>query len=204
MEIKTEKLGKRFGNQWIFRNLDLFFKENKSYAITGPNGSGKSTLLQVLAGIIPSSAGKIMYSQNNQPLAEEELYKHQFFVSPYQELPEEFSLTELLDYHLSFRKLIKGMERDDLINTLNLWPHRSKQISLYSSGMKQRVKLGLALFSEASLIILDEPATNLDEQNINWYRNAAIDRMGDALMLIGSNQKYEYDFCSEIINITQV
>ncbi|MFN6946777.1 MAG: ATP-binding cassette domain-containing protein [Cytophagaceae bacterium] len=203
MDIHVENLGKRFGNQWIFKNLNLSFHKNRSYAITGPNGSGKSTFLQILAGIIPASLGSVKYLEDSVEVPDDKVFEQQFFASPYQELPEEFSLKELLEYHVSFRKLRNDISPDQLIDILNLGPNKNKEIRFYSSGMKQRVKLGLALYSETDVIILDEPATNLDIQNIEWYRREVSQRIKDTLVLIGSNQPYEFDFCSDVIDITK-
>src|SRR5690349_7360235 len=121
MQIVTEKLGKRFNLEWIFRDLNLNFQTNKSYAITGPNGSGKSTLLQIISGIIPHSEGSIIYSDhNNKNIPAEEIYKYVSIASPYQELIEEFTLAEHIDFHLKFKKIKNNISRKQLIDILQL------------------------------------------------------------------------------------
>ena len=76
-----------------------------------------------------------------------------------------------------------------------------KLISNFSSGMKQRLKLGLAFFSESSIAFLDEPTSNLDEKGVNWYLENVREILNKKLVFISSNQKHEYDFCSELIHI---
>ena len=77
-----------------------------------------------------------------------------------------------------------------------------KQIKFYSSGMKQRVKLGLAFFSKTDILILDEPTSNLDKTGIAWYQSLIQNYTQDKTILIGSNQENEYIFCQNILNIT--
>ncbi len=202
MQLTLDKIGKRFQKEWIFRNVCLSFFSGKSYAITGNNGSGKSTLLQVIAGIIPSSEGTISLSVDGKNIAGENLYSFLSIATPYMELIEELTLSELVDFHIGFKPLTCSKEVfiDQL---LGLEHAKGKEIRNYSSGMKQKVKLGLALFSKSQLILLDEPTSNLDLQNIEWYNNhlKAVSAQKDKLIIICSNIVQEYDFCDEIISV---
>src|SRR6478736_1326613 len=100
MKIIAENIGKRFTREWIFRNLNLSFETNKSYAITGANGSGKSTLLQLLTGSMPLTEGKLIYLNQETEIHPDNYFKHLSIATPYQELIEEFTLAELLAFHL--------------------------------------------------------------------------------------------------------
>jgi ABC-type multidrug transport system ATPase subunit len=201
MRIEVENLGKRFSSQWIFKDINIDFQPNKSYAITGPNGSGKSTFLQIISGIAPLSKGKISYLKDGNLVDIEDLYQNIYFCAPYQELPEELTLSELVDFHTKFRHFRNNISTQDFLGHIGLFKNKDKQIKFFSSGMKQRVKLGLALYSQASLIVLDEPTTNLDQVGIEWYRSEISNLLSDNLILIGSNQMYEYDFCDHVFNI---
>ncbi len=68
--------------------------------------------------------------------------------------------------------------------------------------MKQRLQLGLAVFSNAEVLLLDEPTSNLDEENISWYIQLLSRNMDNRIVLISSNQKHEYNFCDEQIKIS--
>lgn len=202
MQIVAEKLGKRFNLEWIFRNLDLNFQDNISYAITGSNGSGKSTLLQILLGIMPYSEGKIIYSNKDKSIIPaEDIYKHISIAAPYQELIEELTLSEHIDFHLKFKKFKSGISKETFIETLNLKKSSHKEIRFFSSGMKQRVKLGLAIYTDSPILLLDEPTTNLDNQGADWYREEIQKSIKNRLVIICSNQRQEYDFCDEVIPI---
>ena len=200
MQIVVQNLGKSYNYDWIFRKLDYTFKEGGSYAVTGPNGSGKSTLLQVLAGIIPESEGKHFYmlDREYQP---EDYYKFISFASPYLELFEELTLKEHLRFHFKLKKSRDGMPHEEIAKHLYLEDALDKQIKNYSSGMKQRLKLGLALFSEVPITFLDEPTSNLDDRGKNWYMEQIQNVLNKRILIVASNNPFEYSFCKESIVI---
>lgn len=201
MVIEVEKLGKKYAKEWIFRNLTARFDSKFSYAITGPNGSGKSTLIQILSGAFLPTEGSIYYTLKDKNITEEEIYQHLDIITPYLELIEEFSLEEFLTFHFRFKKLKSGLSLNDFIALVYLENDRSKLIQNFSSGMKQRLKLGLAFFSESKICLLDEPTSNLDEQGIAWYLKHVKAILAEKLVIISSNQLKEYDFCDNIIHI---
>jgi ABC-type multidrug transport system ATPase subunit len=200
--ITAKDLDKRFNREWIFRKLSYQFIAGNIYAITGPNGSGKSTLLQVLSGFVPSSDGVLQYSYLNQPdIPVEEVYRHLAVAAPYMDLIDEFTLLEQLQFHFKLKKIRGGITIDNLIKIMYLDEARNKYIRNFSSGMKQRVKLGLAFYTEADLIILDEPGTNLDQQAFEWYVTELNKLPIDSLILIASNNPAEYPEKTKILAI---
>jgi ABC-type multidrug transport system ATPase subunit len=201
--ITADQVGKKYRKEWIFRRADLTLSSGTSYTFVGPNGSGKSTLLQVLSGSLPATEGKLAYSINNAPQEEDDWFRHVSIAAPYLELVEELTLDELLVFHQTFKPFKTGLSIDLIIDRMMLQRARHKEIKYYSSGMKQRVKLGLAFFSASPVVILDEPTSNLDRQGMNWYRDEVRQLDADQLLLIGSNQPEEYDFCPNVIDVMQ-
>tara|TARA_R110001592_G_C12939464_1_gene730274 strand:- start:107 stop:724 length:618 start_codon:yes stop_codon:yes gene_type:complete len=201
MRIEVENLGKKYAKEWIFRKLDMEFDSKFSYAITGPNGSGKSTLLQILTGVFLPTEGTISFFQGDKAILEEDFYKHLDIVTPYLELIEEFTLDEFLKFHFKFKQLSEGVSIDDFIQHVYLEKDRDKQLQNFSSGMKQRLKLGLAFYSQSPICFLDEPTSNLDEQGTAWYLTHVKKALDKKLVIISSNQKYEYDFCDKVVSI---
>lgn len=199
--LQTEKLGKRFNREWIFKDFSYQFTAGKTYGITGPNGSGKSTLLQVLWGQVPQSAGVVSYQVNGLTQSVENIFHQVSIATPYLDLIEEFTLVELLDFHFKMRKIRSQLSVKNLPELLELGPAKDKLIGNYSSGMRQRVKLGLALFTEANFVFLDEPFTNLDEKAILWYKNQA-NLLSNSTVFIASNDPREYENSHENIRIT--
>lgn len=200
MTISTQNIGKQFGREWIFRNFTFDFLPNQSYAIIGNNGSGKSTLLKVLAGAMPLTQGKIYYLNDGQKVSSEDWFKYLAIASPYLELIEEFSLQETIDFYTNFKKL--SVKKEELIEKLGFQGSKQKAIKFFSSGMKQKLKLGLAMYSQAKILFLDEPTSNLDEKNTAWYLENIKEAIKDKITFICSNQPNEYYFCSEVINLS--
>lgn len=204
LTIQVADLAKRYNREWIFKNFTHSFQSGKTYAITGPNGSGKSTLMQVLCGHLPQSSGTLTYSVSGKKIQTEEIFRQVAVAAPYMDLVEELTLSEQLAFHFNMRKPRQGYSIDSILDKLYLSDSRDKQITNFSSGMKQRVKLGLAFFTEAKVIFLDEPGTNLDEKAFDWYReNLKASATNDNLILIASNQKNEFPESAEIISVAQ-
>lgn len=197
MKISLQNLGKRFNREWIFRHFDYEFISRRSYAITGPNGSGKSTLLQVIGMASTLSEGKIIYDS----IKEEDIYKHISIAAPNLELVEEMTLTEFLHFHSALKQWLPGITVKKIIAVIALEQAAEKQLRYFSSGMKQRVKLAQAIFSDVGIILLDEPTTNLDDDGVLLYKYLINDYCKDRLLIVSSNDKQEYDFCEEVINM---
>lgn len=201
MKISLEHVGRRFNREWIFRDINYEFESGSSYAILGANGAGKSTLLQVISGSLSSSEGTISYLNEENKLDPDNIFEHLSLAAPYLELIEEFSLTEHIDFHFRFKKYRAGMDRDGLIGLLGLKNAEFKAIKYFSSGMKQRVKLALAFCSDTGILLLDEPASNLDQQGLEWYLSLVGQFSSERLLIICSNQEQEYSFCRHQINV---
>jgi ABC-type multidrug transport system ATPase subunit len=200
MKIILSDAGKRFNREWIFRHFNYQFFSSQAYAITGPNGSGKSTLLQFIAGALMPSEGKIAYyNLDNEP--EAEFFRFLSIAAPYLETIEEMTANEFLKFHHQFKPLINGMTFSHILERVGLKDASDKQIRYYSSGMKQRLKLAQAFFSDTPVLLLDEPTTNLDGSGIAMYQKLIQDFAGERLLIISSNDPVEYSFCQTVIDM---
>jgi len=201
MHIKVQQVGKRYLRSWIFRGIDLEFQGDRIYGLTGYNGSGKSTLLQILAGFLSPSEGEIIFEEAGEAIKRDDIHKYLSFSSPYTELIEELTLEEHLKFHQKLRPFIDGLEVDALMDLMELSDEWDKQVRYFSSGMKQRLKLGLSILSNSSFILLDEPGSNLDSQSIQWYLNLIRTYRRDRLLIIASNTEEDLSLCQERISI---
>ena len=199
MKIIANALGKRFDTHWVLKNFDLELAEKASLAITGANGSGKSTLLQLLAGYLSPSTGKVNYQLSGKFLSQEIAIDQMSLSAPYVELVEELTLDEFLRFHSHFRKPLISVE--DMIKSASLQAAANKQISGFSSGMKQRVRLILQFYFRSAAIFLDEPTSNLDDEGINWYVQEISKIATTKTIVIASNVPREYDFVDEQVRL---
>lgn len=201
MKINLAQLGKRYNRDWIFRNLDFQFEAGKQYAITGPNGSGKSTLLQIISGATIFNEGTVSYFEKEKPFSQEKIFQKISFAAPYIDMIEEMTLTEFFSFHHNMKGWLPALTTKEIIYLSSLEKAAHKQIRYYSSGMKQRVKLAQAIFSDTPVVLLDEPLTNLDEEGVSLYHNLIEKYCKNRLLIISSNDKKEYSFCDEILDI---
>jgi len=198
MMIDAQGVGKRFGTQWIFRNANLALKPGSTYAITGSNGSGKSTLLKTLAGLVTQNEGTITYTLEQQIIQADTVPAHLSFSSPYMELIEELTVGEMVNFHASMRTLLVSLE--ELSEQIKI--SNETEIRNLSSGMKQRLKLALAIFTKGSALFVDEPTANFDNEWSNWYLETISKYRGNRLVIIASNHEAEYkDLAKEVFSM---
>lgn len=200
MQITLTKSGKRFSREWIFRELSYEFLPGEKYSITGNNGSGKSTLLLVISGALLLNEGSCNWFLNEK-VEPENVQKNISIAAPYLELIEEMTAIEFLKFHSKYKIFIQNMPVIEILNEAGLFAAANKQIRFYSSGMKQRLKLAQAIFSDVPVILLDEPCTNLDVAGFDLYYNWIEKYCSNRMVIVSSNDKNEYSFCNHEIKI---
>ncbi len=202
-DIELISVGKKFRYDWIFKNINIRLSNDNSYAVLGPNGIGKSTLMKVLSSHLSPTVGSIHFKQNDQEIDINEVYKSISFAAPYIDLIDELDINELLKFHFSFKKLHREVPSiKECINLTNLTKIQNKPIKYYSSGMKQRLKLCLAMCTESSLVLFDEPTSNLDKQGIAWFQQMIDSFKKDRIVVIASNTEHDYEYCNQFFNIS--
>jgi ABC-type multidrug transport system ATPase subunit len=198
MKIDLDKVSKKYGSQWIFRGVSASFESGGTYAITGANGSGKSTLLKVISGIITPNEGKVIFSNNNSPIAVEDIYKHISYSAPYLDLPEELTIAEMITFHAGMRDL-NGITAGELLKVIDI--PATKEIRDCSSGMKQRVKFALAYYTQSDILLLDEPTANMDHNWRDWTLSLVKSDKQKRLTIISSNEEYEYERAQVVVSL---
>jgi ABC-type multidrug transport system ATPase subunit len=167
----------------------------------GPNGSGKSTLLHILTGQVPPSGGTLKYENYVGKVDSHEVFKSMVIAAPYMDLIDEFTLDEMVKFHFCFKQIRDGNTIDEVIDKMELTHARHKLVSNFSSGMRQRLKLGLAFYSQSEVLFLDEPTSNLDQKSIDWYWKNLTQLIGKNLIIIASNQDAEYPLTAEKVDV---
>ncbi len=200
--IQVTNAGKKFGREWIFRKVDLEIRPSEKVVIMGLNGSGKSTLLQAMTGYLTLNEGSVSYITNQQKIDNEQQYKFISLASPYLELVEDFTLQEQIEHVHNYKPFLNNLSIAQIIELSGLTAHKNKFIKLFSSGMRQRLKLTLAILADAPLLFLDEPTTNLDATVIDWYKNMiATYAMHKTIIVCSNSIKDEYGFCERVITM---
>jgi len=197
MHIRFHDIGKRFGKHWLFKGMSADFESGDRIGITGINGSGKSTCLQIAAGISQPTAGEVSY-EGEQLNSADELAGKLAMISPYMDVPEQLKLEELFDFHRQFMPMLPNVDLATFCSITLLEKKESHLIKSFSSGMKQRLKLGLAFLSQAKVLMLDEPCSNLDIAGKLLYRTLMEEYSNERLILIASNEAE-----TELFNVTQ-
>ena len=204
MRILLTDAGKRYNREWIFRHVNYEFLPGNAYAITGPNGSGKSTLLQVLSGAIMANEGKVSFFNGQSELPPEMQFREVSICAPYLEVIEEMSALEFLQFHSTFKPILNNIDPKEIIRIIQLEHAADKQIRYYSSGMKQRIKLAQAFFTETPVVLLDEPCTNLDTDGIALYLQLIKDYSLNRTIVVSSNDVTEYSFCEKHLDMKEL
>lgn len=169
--------------------MDGVFCAGESIAILGANGSGKSTLLQVLSGYLTPSEGSISWKNNESRVGVDDIFKHVSLATPYMTNYDEFTLKENIDFFSSFKSFRNQLNGAEVAELMGLTKVYNKPLKFYSSGMKQRVKLGLAILADTSILLLDEPSSHLDSKAITWYQELLRAHASNRIVFVASNKE---------------
>lgn len=203
LEVDLDGIGKRFKNHWLYRGISAELRPGAPTAILGPNGSGKSTLLQIISGYLSPSAGSVNYRNAGSAIPRDAIFRHVAICSPHLELHDLLTLEETLLFHHRLRPIPGFTTAKAAAQHMHLENHRAKQMASFSSGMRQRVKLYLAIVNDAPLLLLDEPTSNLDASGTAWYQSL-LDGHGlnQRTVVVCSNlADQETHFCTQEIRL---
>lgn len=201
LHLKFENVGKKFYQRWLFRGVSHDFAEKPHLALVGTNGSGKSTLMRIIAGQLNPSEGKVQAAWEGKPLPLAQLYRHLSWAGPYLDLYPELTFREQVALHFRLKACLLDSQ-EELIALLELEPHQDKPLQWYSSGMLQRAKVGLALFTRSHLLLLDEPTSNMDQHNANRILDLIARYTKNRLWVLASNLPREYERLDEAIYLS--
>lgn len=216
--ISLNNLGKKFNKEWIFRDLNYEIKPNQKLLILGGNGSGKSTLLQVISGFVTPNEGQVNFldsARNDSDSVRNEMSIRAesridpdktkdliSFASPYLQVIEDFTLTEMIEHTKLFKPFLENIMTEHALEIIQLQNAKHKLIKQFSSGMKQRLKLGLAILADTPVLLLDEPISNLDKNAIDWYKTLISTYTANRTVIVCSNAiADEHFFCDTELNV---
>jgi heme exporter protein A len=198
--LEASKLKKNFDRRTIFRDLHLSLKNGDSLAVTGKNGSGKSTLIKILSNIILQTAGTLSLTLNGKNIERQFFHKYVGLASPYLNMYDEFTGLE----NLRFVARLRSLDEESInlsLSRVGLWDRRNDLVKIYSSGMKQRLKIAFALMHQPEILLLDEPTSNLDSEGVNLINIVAEEYKSDKLLIIATNDEHERSLCEKELNL---
>ncbi|HPJ33225.1 MAG TPA: ABC transporter ATP-binding protein [Spirochaetota bacterium] len=198
--LNVNKISKRFGRQLLFRDISFSLVTGDSFFITGPNGSGKSTMLQIVAGLQKSTSGDVSFFMDEKKIPEDERFRHFGFASPAMNPYDTLTAVENIMFASSG---IKKESIDEMLNLFGLYPHREKHVGIYSSGMKQRLRIILSMINSPGILLLDEPSSNLDSEGKDIVFSAIEKLREKTLVIIATNEHDEMKLCHKGIDIAE-
>lgn len=204
MKVVLEQITKKFNREWIFKNVNLEFISGDRVAVLGSNGSGKSTIIQIISGYLTPSNGRISWENESGKIAAGNIYRYLSICAPYLQQDDELTLRENVAFFLKFKTLRNQIGIEEFAQIVQLEKNLDKPLKFYSSGMRQRVKLGLAILADTPLLLLDEPTSHLDKKGIEWYQTLLRENAGERTIFVASNSEETETFiCDKKIFIEQ-
>ena len=164
MEIKVEKLSKKFNDVFAVDNINFSITKNKTIGLLGPNGCGKTTSIGMMLGLIKPTSGLIKINdQDINEIDKTKILNQINFASPYIELPKKLTVRQNLEVYARLYE-IKDIEKriSEISLDLNLNLFLDKMTGQLSSGQKNRVSLAKSLINKPKILFLDEPTASLD------------------------------------------
>ena len=198
--LQAKAIGKRFYNRWLFKDISFQLCAGERMALVGTNGSGKSTLLRIVAGQLAPTIGGMTYSAAGNNIPSDRFYRHLSWTGPQVEPYTELTLREHIDLHFRFKQCLLP-QPESLIQILNLSAHADKPLQVYSSGMLQRMKVGLALFTASDVLLLDEPTSNMDEENAAFMLDLIAQHIGQRVYVLATNLRREYEQFDRVLTL---
>lgn len=168
MSIELKGVTKIYENQKAVDNISIHLKAGEICAFLGPNGAGKTTTMKMISGLIPAESGEILVMGQDIKKNPIEIRKHIGYLPENNPLYTEMYIREYLNYvariYLPKKEVKESVENAIKLTGLN--KEEGKKISQLSKGYKQRVGLAQALIHNPDILILDEPTTGLDPNQI--------------------------------------
>jgi ABC-2 type transport system ATP-binding protein len=178
--IVAEGLKKKFGDTQALRDIDLHVEENTIHGLIGPNGAGKSTIIRIISTLVKPDAGFVIV--DGHPLDEGGLIRRAISVVPEAPRLHEYKTGR---EELRFQATIRGIPKDEAdlqIKKLGLEDVIDRKIDGYSTGMRKRLALSIALVAHPRILLLDEPMAGLDPEMRRIFKDLISNFSGTVLI----------------------
>ena len=199
MAVSIEHINKCFGTQQVLRDVALEIPDGQVLGLLGPNGAGKSTLMKILIGLWKADESKAESQKSKVEVPERIGY-----LPENNPLYEEMYVSEYLQFMYSLESKVKSRKSkayiEDLIDRVGLTPEKHKHIRELSKGYRQRVGLAQALLGDPQLLILDEPTTGLDPNQLVEIRSLIRSLGKDRTVILSTHIMREVrEMCDRVV-----
>jgi len=205
MSIETRNISKLFGKQRALDNINMSVDKGELVGFLGPNGAGKSTLMKIITGFLPADSGEVLV--NGKKISPKDLeYKRDIgYLPEHNPLYSDLYIKEYLELSAGFYGLKDVKKRvDEMIALTGLGIEQHKKIRALSKGFRQRVGLAQALIHDPSILILDEPTTGLDPNQLEEIRSLIREISREKTVILSSHIMQEVEaVCNRVIIINK-
>lgn len=199
MNISISNLNKSYGHQQVLKNINLKIHTGEIVGLLGPNGAGKSTLMKLLTGYLQFTEGTINIGNFNLDSNKLDIQKHLGYLPEQNPLYEDMYVREFLQFNASIFKISKA-RIEEVIKLTQLSPEANKKIHQLSKGYKQRVGIATALLHDPEILILDEPTTGLDPNQLIEIRSLIKDISKHKTILLSTHIMQEVEaICDRVV-----
>lgn len=203
MSIKVENISKFYGSQAALKSISFEIKKGEIVGFLGPNGAGKSTMMKILTTYIAPSEGTAMVNNYDVKLQVKEVQKSIGYLPEHNPLYLELYVKEYLQFNAHIFKIDK-LRISEVINQTGLMPEAHKKIGQLSKGYRQRVGLAVALLHNPEVLILDEPTTGLDPNQLVEVRQLIKSLAKDKTIFLSTHIMQEVEaMCDRVIIINK-
>ena len=202
MAIQIQHLNKYIGKQHVLNDISLTINDGEVVGLLGPNGAGKSTLMKIMVGVWDATNGELQVPKSIGFLPEQNPLYEDMYVREYLRFFVELRSNSQLPISHSQLPISHSQQVEDLIERVGLTAEANKRVGQLSKGYRQRVGLAQAMIGNPELLILDEPTTGLDPNQLEDIR-ALIREMGkDCTVILSTHILQEVrQMCSRVIII---
>lgn len=199
MSVEVKNTTKFYGNQKALDAVSFTIKKGEIVGLLGPNGAGKSTLMKIITGYLNASEGEVLVSGFDIISKKIKAQQNIGYLSEHNPLYVEMYVREYLLFHAAIHKVSKNRV-EAIIKKVGLTPEVHKKINQLSKGYRQRIGLAAALLHEPDVLILDEPTTGLDPNQLLEIRNLIKEVGKDKTVLFSTHIMQEVEaVCDRVI-----
>jgi len=201
MSIEVQNISKSYGNQKALDNISFSIKKGEIVGFLGPNGAGKSTLMKILTTYLSADSGNASVNNHDVTLGQKEVQQSVGYLPEHNPLYLELYVKEYLEFNAAIYKIEKT-RIEEVITLTGLSPESHKKIGELSKGYRQRVGLATALLHNPDVLILDEPTTGLDPNQLVEIRNLIKNIGKDKTVFLSTHIMQEVEaICDRVIII---